>query len=289
MSHQLWFLAVGFFVLNGVVSHSVEGATSSNLATSLRTVSSLYSQQQWAKAAVKAQKGLASASPSKALKQRADLYMYLGASLYQMKHRALAWSAFEKALGLSAGVKLPPGADSGLKRLFAKAKKKFRPDMEKLTKPLKRPKPAPVQSDRVHVGWILGWVSVVLTGGALGVAAVSGGNAFVNAKEASLLMRKARENSFSQVLMEPLVTNLHGRAVTYGTVANISYGVAGATALGATGFFLWAFLATRSKNASTKASLQKTAPILAKNRLRRPTRTMPPFQVVGHQSFGSER
>lgn len=260
MSNRLWFLVVGFLVVNGLLLHNVE-ASSSRLAKALRTVSSLYNQKQWARAAAKAQGALSSVTLSRYRKRCSSLYMYMGASLFQLRHKAIAWQAFQKALQLRSSAALPAGASSALRRFFGKARRKLRPKAG-VAKPSKPPAPRPVRSGKAHIGWILGWVSVALTGGALGVAGVSGGNARVNAGEASTLMRSARRNSYTQVLMEPIINEIHGRATTYATVTNVSFGVAGGTALAATGFFLWAFLASKSKSSATQASSMNSTTLM---------------------------
>lgn len=255
MVHRLWFLKTitGCALLWGVgFAFPAQIWAASSHKAALQSAQRLYQQKQWSQAAATAQRAVAAPDASSDKASTAGLYVILGASLYHSKQPVLAWSAFERALLWSRKATLPADADAGMKKLFASAQKQVRSRLglsdgakDATRPPPRRPPVSAAASQRPHIGWILGWVSVGLTGAALGLAAVSGGNAYINAQEASNLLREARREGYSQALMDPIISSVHERAATYGTVANVSYAVAGATALGATGFFLWAFFGSK--------------------------------------------
>ncbi len=113
----------------------------------------------------------------------------------------------------------------------------------------------------VHIGSILGWVTTVVAGASLATGAVAGGNAFVDATEASKLLREARRNGYHQIFMNPVITEVHARAVTYSMVANVFFIVGGAAALGAAGFFLWAGLSKAPAKPARAALPPRSNPI----------------------------
>ncbi len=251
-----WTLGLGVWC--GAISQS-HAASSARLKAALVQIKTLYGNQRWSNVVAEAQQAVQSPKASSYSEQYALLYIYMGAAFFQLKQRALAYHAFEKALIWQPRSMLPAGSSQRMQKLLADTRKHLA--NQGLGQAVKKdsstttPSKAPEAKGGAHVGVILGWVSVALAGAAIGMAGVAGGNAYINAQEAATLLRQARQQKYSQTLMDPIITSVHDRAVTYGTVANVGYIVAGTAALGATGFFLWAFLSNKKK--PSNASLPK--------------------------------
>lgn len=246
MFERLWFLMLGSVFLC-VCAMPVEAASSSpQLEAALVSVRALSRQQQWSQVATQAQDAIQSAKAEQFPVQYAQLHVYLGIALHQQGYRSLAFSAFERALIWNPRVSLPPDVSSGVQNLFASAQKQKQGSTATATTQKSETSSTIAstqpESTRVHVGWIIGWVSVAVSAAALGLGFAAGGNAYTNAQESASLAKEARSKGFSQLSTDPIVTHVHANAVMYGTMANVSYAIAGAMALGATGFFLWAIL-----------------------------------------------
>lgn len=246
---------LGLWIWGGAATPT-HAASSPQLKAALVSIKALYGNQQWSNVVSQAQQAIQSPNASNFTNQYALLHVYLGAAFFQQKQKPLAYYAFEKALIWQPASTLPAGSSQGMQRLLASARKRLaKRGLGQVAKTAATPtnKPAPSAKGGAHIGWILGWVSVAVAGAAIGMASVAGGNAYINAQESANLLREARQNKYSQTLMDPIVTSVHERAVTYGTIANVGYIVAGTAAAGATGFFLWAFFASKKKGPAKAA------------------------------------
>jgi hypothetical protein len=244
---RLWLSAIILVANYGLVfSVQADETTTAQLEKILQVTMLSYSQGKWQDVVSRFHQELKKHKAENYPKQFAKMYVHLGGALFHLNMKSLAVGAFEQAVFLDHTVSSPQDNNKELATLFEQTKTealRFQTPPEKQAPKMSK---APisqshqVQRAPVHIGMILGWTSAVLVGASLGIAIVAGSNAYVDANGASDLLIKARQYNLSQPLIAPAITEIHQRAVTYGTLANVFYVVAGVAIIGATGFFLWA-------------------------------------------------
>lgn len=79
--------------------------------------------QSWKEALTLFQKALKS-QRGKPLYQKAPAYLYIGSCLYHMRHKGLAWKAFEQALYQNIQLRLPGQPSTELKAFFERVRKR---------------------------------------------------------------------------------------------------------------------------------------------------------------------
>gem|GEM_PF-3978538 len=180
-------------------------------------------------------------------------YLYLGLGLVGSKQVGLGESALRQAAELNPSVTLPGGAPEMAQALMERIKRNLTRRRAYRPKFLGERAAAPKESGgSSSAGPVIALSLGVVSLACLAVGIAAGVNAFVNVEDARRMRNSAIDKGFPQVEVVPVLQGVQDQAATQGIVANVFYGLAAASAVGA----VLVFFLVRPKASEAKQAMR---------------------------------